>query len=95
MGLEIENLMRKIALPKRYFNNDFIISDKFREEMDSFVSRKVFDILELGLLNMNLMLFRRIQMNFFISLFPSEHILITNDSAWRVSQVCIYQQCFL
>jgi hypothetical protein len=38
MELKIENLMRKIALPKRYFNNDFIISDKFREESDTFVS---------------------------------------------------------
>lgn len=38
MELKIENLMRKIALPKRYFNNDFIISDKFREETDTFVS---------------------------------------------------------
>jgi hypothetical protein len=38
MEFKIENLMRKIALPKRYFNNDFIISDKFREETDTFVS---------------------------------------------------------
>ncbi len=38
MELKIENLMRKIALPKRYFNNNFIISDKLREETDTFVS---------------------------------------------------------
>jgi hypothetical protein len=38
MELKIENLMRKIALPKRYFNNNFIISDKFKEEADTFVS---------------------------------------------------------
>ncbi|MDD2361756.1 MAG: hypothetical protein PHH84_02185 [Oscillospiraceae bacterium] len=38
MELKIDNLMRKIALPKRYFNNDFIISDKFREETDTFIS---------------------------------------------------------
>lgn len=38
MALKIEELMRKITLPKRYFDNVFIISDKFREETDSFVS---------------------------------------------------------
>ncbi len=38
MALKIEEMLRKITLPKRYFNNDFIISDKFREETDAFVS---------------------------------------------------------
>ncbi|MDD4591190.1 MAG: hypothetical protein PHG06_12315 [Parabacteroides sp.] len=38
VALKIEDLMREIALPKRYFNNDFIISDKFKEETDTFVS---------------------------------------------------------
>jgi len=37
MALELEDMMRKIALPKRYFNNEFIISDKFQEEIDTFV----------------------------------------------------------
>ncbi|SEW20174.1 hypothetical protein [[Clostridium] fimetarium] len=37
MESKIENLMREIALPKRYFNNDFVISDKFREEADTFI----------------------------------------------------------
>jgi len=38
VALKIENLMRKITLPKRYFNNDFIIADKFKEETDTFMS---------------------------------------------------------
>ena len=36
--LRIEEFMRKITLPKRYFGNSFIISDKFEEETDTFVS---------------------------------------------------------
>lgn len=38
MNLKIEDLMRKISLPKRYFNNDFVIADRFREEKDKFLS---------------------------------------------------------
>ena len=38
MNLKIEDLMKKIALPKRYFNNNFIISEKFREEKEKFLS---------------------------------------------------------
>lgn len=38
MNLKIEDLMKKIALPKRYFNNNFIISEKFEEEKEKFLS---------------------------------------------------------
>ena len=38
MNLKIEDLMRKIELPKRYFNNNFIISEKFSEEKEKFLS---------------------------------------------------------
>lgn len=38
MTLKIEDLMRKISLPKRYFSNTFIISNKFKEETDTFLS---------------------------------------------------------
>ena len=38
MNLKIEDLMKKITLPKRYFNNNFIISEKFREENEKFLS---------------------------------------------------------
>lgn len=38
MSLKIEELMRKISLPKKYFNNDFIFSDKFKEEANLFLS---------------------------------------------------------
>ena len=37
MGLKIEELMQKISLPKKYFNNDFMLHEKFKEEMDFFV----------------------------------------------------------
>ncbi len=29
--------MQKIALPKKYFSNDFIIADKFKEESEIFI----------------------------------------------------------
>ena len=32
MNLKIEDLLKKIMLPQRYFNNNFIISEKYREE---------------------------------------------------------------
>lgn len=38
MNLKIEDLLQKIALPKRYFNNNFIIAEKFSEEKDKFLS---------------------------------------------------------
>lgn len=38
MNLKIEDLMREIALPKRYFNNNFTISEKFSEEKEKFSS---------------------------------------------------------
>lgn len=38
MNLKIEDLMKKIELPKRYFNNNFIISEKFSEEKEKFLS---------------------------------------------------------
>lgn len=38
MNLKIEDMMRKIALPKRYFNNNFTISEKFSEEKEMFLS---------------------------------------------------------
>lgn len=38
MNLKIEDLMKKIGLPKRYFNNNFIISEKFSEEKENFLS---------------------------------------------------------
>lgn len=38
MNLKIEDLMKKITLPKRYFSNNFIISEKFREEKKKFLS---------------------------------------------------------
>lgn len=34
----MEDLLRKISLPKRYFSNTFIISDKFKEETATFLS---------------------------------------------------------
>lgn len=37
MNLKIENMMKKIMLPKRYFDNTFIIAEKFREEIESFL----------------------------------------------------------
>lgn len=37
MNLKIENMMRKIILPKRYFDNTFIIAEKFSEEMENFI----------------------------------------------------------
>jgi hypothetical protein len=38
MALKIEELLLKIALPKRYFSNEFIFSVKLREEAETFVS---------------------------------------------------------
>lgn len=38
MDLKIEDLMRKITLPKRYFNNNFVISERFKEEKEKFLS---------------------------------------------------------
>lgn len=38
MNLKIEDMMRKIGLPKRYFNNNFTISEKFSEEKEIFLS---------------------------------------------------------
>lgn len=38
VNLKIEDLMKKIGLPKRYFNNNFIISEKFSEEKEKFLS---------------------------------------------------------
>lgn len=38
MNLKIEDLMKKIGLPKRYFNNNFVISEKFSEEKEKFLS---------------------------------------------------------
>lgn len=37
MSLKVEVLLRKLALPKKYFNNDFVFSEKFKEEANSFV----------------------------------------------------------
>nr|WP_300186175.1 hypothetical protein [uncultured Agathobaculum sp.] len=38
MSLTIEDLFQKIILPKKYFSNDFNISDKFREESTIFLT---------------------------------------------------------
>lgn len=38
MVLKIGDLMQKISLPKRYFSKTFTISDKFKEETDTFLS---------------------------------------------------------
>ncbi|MEG1884380.1 MAG: hypothetical protein RR224_11790 [Clostridia bacterium] len=38
MALKFEELLRKIALPKRYFTNNFIIADQYKEEVDAFVA---------------------------------------------------------
>ena len=38
MNLKIEDLMKKIGLPKRYFNNNFVISERFGEEKERFLS---------------------------------------------------------
>lgn len=38
MSLTIEDLLQKIILPKKYFSNDFDISDKFRDEATAFLS---------------------------------------------------------
>ena len=38
MSLRIEDLLQKLTLPKRYFNNDFVIYEKFKDEAETFVS---------------------------------------------------------
>ena len=38
MNLKVEDLMRKITLPKRYFNSNFIISKRYSEEKEKFLS---------------------------------------------------------
>lgn len=35
--MKIESLLRKLALPKRYFNNDFVFADKYKEEANTFI----------------------------------------------------------
>lgn len=38
MNLKVEDLMRKNTLPKRYFNSNFIISKRYSEEKEKFLS---------------------------------------------------------
>ena len=38
MSLKIEELLQKITLPKRFFNNNFAIQKKFRDEAKTFIS---------------------------------------------------------
>ena len=38
MNFNFEDFMRKISLPKSYFDNSFVISEKFKEEMDTFIT---------------------------------------------------------
>lgn len=37
MGIKIEDFLRNTSLPKRYFDVNFDISDKYKEEVDSFL----------------------------------------------------------
>lgn len=37
MSLKIEDLLQQLRLPKRYFNNDFVISEKLKDEAETFL----------------------------------------------------------
>ena len=38
MSLKIEDILQKLTLPKRYFDNDFVIYEKLKDEASTFIS---------------------------------------------------------